>query len=242
MGTHYTAPTSTDVSSLVRVFFVDGTGAPAPGLTVPYSLRDATGASILSGTLTDLVGAPGWYVTGSLVLGVIGIYTVEYFPPLTGGFRPDADSILIVTSGGGGPGGPQTNNRFIYSGKAIIGEQFVFTGLFTDQNNVPINVNNPTVETFYFDRTTNNKIPVTAAGTPLPFATPSETGRYAYCETIPSNLTPGDVFYAEMQGADPTVGGLGTIKIDQVVSLVSPLSPGDDLLNAQFVSPVHQTP
>jgi hypothetical protein len=96
---HYTVPVGTDAEQTVRKFYLDGAGAPAPGLVVPFICRDVGGNVILGGSLVDLAIAPGWYkLPVATVLSMPGIYTVEYAPPA--GFAPDADTVFVVAEPG----------------------------------------------------------------------------------------------------------------------------------------------
>lgn len=98
--------------------------------------------------------------------------------------------------------------------KAIIGQSFTFTALFTDSSGIPIVVTSPTIEVFYYD-TTGVRINLVAAGTVLPDSIPAEIGRYAYTMTIPGSLTARDLIYGVLRG----VNGADTLIVEREVGL-----------------------
>ena len=98
--------------------------------------------------------------------------------------------------------------------KAIIGQPFTFTALFTDSSGTPIAVTSPTIEVFYYD-TTGVRIDLVAAGTTLPESIPAETGRYAYTMDIPDALTARELVYGVLRG----VNGADTLIVEREVEL-----------------------
>lgn len=93
--THYTVPVGTDLQQVVRKYYLNA-GVPAPGLTVGYVVRDASGTALAQGNLAEVNSAvaPGWYyLPASQVIDMGGPYTIEYTPPV--GFSADGDTIFI---------------------------------------------------------------------------------------------------------------------------------------------------
>jgi hypothetical protein len=101
--------------------------------------------------------------------------------------------------------------------KGIISRPFTFTALFTDASGVPIAVNTPTIEVFYYDET-GVRIDLVAAGTVLPSSLPAEVGRYAYTlDPIPATLDARVQLYGVLQGVDPVSGN--TLRQEREVDL-----------------------
>ena len=219
MSRVYQINQSADVSEFVRVLVRNSSGVPTAGLTIPFNIRDDAGASLSSGTSVEIddINAPGWYTTTPLVLPNSGIFTIEFAIPAT--YAADSDTAVIQV--------PDTNRlREIVRDTAVIGENYRFNVLFTDRDNAPINATSPSIHIFLYDPSTGARTTLVAPGTVLSPLSPPETGRYTYLHLVDASREEGQKLYAEVQGADPTAGGLGLIRIDYVLDLVARRVPG----------------
>jgi len=102
--------------------------------------------------------------------------------------------------------------------EALIGSDYTFQVLFTDDAGVPQAVGSPTIDVFNFSATgVRQDLVVAQAMDP---ATPAEVGRYTYVYTIPSTMDDGDVIYGEMTGVEPIT--LDTLRGEETVNVISP--------------------
>ena len=220
MATTYKFDHSEDIASVVRLLVRDGSGTPTAGLSVSYIVRDATGASIASGVLTDLPGAPGWYFPTSFVLSITGTYTIEYSIPAT--FAGESDAIIQILD---------LPARSYIQDVAFIDRNYRFNLFFTNKDNAPLTVTTPEIEIYHYDSLGVRTV-LTPANEPLSLLTPPETGRYIYDFMVPATFVEGDLLYAEVIGLDPTPDGLGLIRFDYLLSLRAVVS---DRLGTKFV-------
>ena len=225
MSRTYQVNQSADVADFVRILVRDAGGSPATGLTIPYILRDAAGASLDAVDAVEIsAGAsPGWYRASTLVLPTSGTYTVEFAVPAPN--VADSDTAVIQV--------PDTNRlRETVRDTAIIGETYRFNVLFTDRDNAPIDATLPSIHIFEYDPSTGDRTTLVAPGTPLVAVVPPETGRNIYLHVVDAASVEGNKLYAEVQGSDPTPGGLGLIRHDFVLDLEARRVPG---LGTSFV-------
>jgi hypothetical protein len=224
MSRTYQQNPSADIADFVRVLVRDAVRVPKAGLAIEFILRDSTGAVLSTAASVDVAGAPGWYAPTSLVLPASGTYTIEFAVPDT--FFADSDTAVIEV--------PDTNPLHSYvRDTAIIGEVYRFDLLFTDQDNSPIAVTLPSIYIFNYDPSTGDRTTVVAPGTPLTASVPASTGRYIYLHLVADTQEEGQKLYAEIQGADPTSGGLGLLRKDYILNLQAPRTSG---LGTSFVS------
>lgn len=219
MSRTYQVNQGADVADFVRLLARDGSGVPATGLTIPYVVRDITGASIAAASAVEISAgsSPGWYRPAAFVLPASGTFTIEFAMPAT--FTADSDSGVILV--------PDTNRlRETVRDTAIIGENYRFNILFTDRDNAPIDPTSPTIHIFNYDPSTGTRTTVVAPGTALVALTPPEVGRYIFLHLVDAASTEGSKLYAEVQGSDPTPGGLGLIRKDYVLDLEARRVPG----------------
>lgn len=219
MSRTYQVNQNADVADFVRVLVRDGSDVPTAGLTVGFILRDGTGAVVSSGTSAEVaaVAAPGWYRPTTLVLPASGTYTIEFAIPAT--YTADSDAAIIEV--------PDNNPiRENVRDSAIIGENYRFDVLFTDQDNSPIAVTLPSIHLFIYNPSTGDRTTVVAPGTPLIASVPASTGRYIYLHLVDAASEEGQKLYAEVQGADPTPGGLGLLRKDYILNLQALRVPG----------------
>ena len=219
MATVYEIDHNTDIAGVVRILVRDATGVPTAGLSVAYTIRDSIGASLAAGTLTDLAGAPGWYVPGSLVLPS-GVFTIEFTIPAT--FTGESDATVIVPD--------QSPARSTIQDVAFIDQAYRFNFLFTDRDNAPLAVTTPEIEIYHY--VAGVRTVLTVANQPLSVLAPPETGRYTYVHTVATTSVDGEILYAEITATDPTPNGLGVIRFDYLLSLRSVVS---DRLGTTFV-------
>lgn len=219
MARTYEVNQNADVAEFVRVLARDGAGTPTSGLTISFILRDETGAVLDSGSLDEVDGAtaPGWYQPPALILPASGTYTFEFTPPALHTLDSDSAVILVPDNS---PVRDQVRDT------AIIGENYRFNVLFTDRDNAPLSVTAPSIEIYRFDSATGDRVTVVAAGTPLSAQVPASTGRYVYLHLVDATLTENDKLFAEVQGADPTPGGVGLIRMDYILELQARRVPG----------------
>lgn len=104
------------------------------------------------------------------------------------------------------------------SAEAVIGTTFVFQVLFVDENDIPIAVNDPEIDIYYFDNL-GNRIDMVVAAT-MPDVVPAETGRYVYPILISTaTFVDGDTIYGLMRGTNPGTGL--TTHVEETLDLVS---------------------
>lgn len=218
MARTYEVNQNADVSEFVRVLARDGAGVPTAGLAVSFILRDQIGVVLDSGLLDEVDGAtaPGWYQPPPLILPASGTYTFEFTPPAL--HTLDSDSAIILVP-------DNSPIRDAVRDTAIIGEIYRFNVLFTDRDNAPLTVTAPTVEIYRFDSGTGDRVTVVAP-TAMSAQVPAATGRYVYLHLVDAALTENDKLYAEIQGADPTPGGVGLIRLDYILELQARRVPG----------------
>lgn len=215
MARTYQVNQSADIADFVRVQVRDGSNNPVTGLSFDFILRDDTGTSLSTASVVELAG--GWYRPASLVLPSSGTYTIEF--DVAAPNMADSDSAVIQV--------PDTNPlRQTIRDTAVIGETYRFNILFTDRDNAPIDVTLPSIHIYNFDPDTGTRTTVVAPGTALSVLSPAETGRYTHTHLVDAASTEGSKLYAEVQGADPTAGGLGLIRQDYVLDLQAVRVPG----------------
>jgi len=119
--------------------------------------------------------------------------------------------------------------------KGIIGRPYTFTVLWVDETGTPFDVNNPTVEVFYWDEA-GDKVTLVPAATVLPKSVPAEIGRYAFTITIPDSLDPSRMIYGTMRGEDPVSGK--DLVVEDLVDLFTEGSMNSSSgLTASFIKP-----
>lgn len=121
--------------------------------------------------------------------------------------------------------------------KGLIGQPYTFTALFLDAGGDPTDVDDPTIEVFYFTDA-GERVHLVAMGTALPKSSPAETGRYAFTYTVSDALTPNQQVFAVMRGTDPGTAAPYTVtqELDLFVEGSSNGSNSPGII-AQFVKP-----
>lgn len=225
MSRVYEVNQNADIGDFARILVVDAVGTPTPALAVTFILHDQLGAVVTSGAAVEpsAATAPGWYAPPPLILPASGTYTIQWTLPPT--YTTDSPSAVILV-----PDNSPVRHEF--RDTAIIGETYRFNVLFGDRDNAPIVVTAPSIEIYRYDTTTGDRTTVVAAATPLSPVVPPSTGRYFYQHLVDAAREEGDKLYAEIQGADPTPGGLGLVRIDYILDLQARRVPG---LGTSFV-------
>lgn len=106
--------------------------------------------------------------------------------------------------------------------EAVIGTTFVFQVLFVDENDVPIAVNDPEIDIYYFD-VVGDRVDL-VVDTPMPPVVPAEVGRYVFPLLIANTFVDGDTIYGLMSGVNPGTGQ--STHIEETVNLVSATRAG----------------
>lgn len=221
----YEVNQSADITDFVRILVVDGAGTPTSGLAVTFVLHDEFGVVLSAGAAVEpsAATAPGWYAPSPLILPASGTYTIQWSVPI--GFTTDSPSAVILVP-------DNSPIRHEFRDTAVIGETYRFNVLFTDRDNAPTVVTAPTIEIYRYDSGTGDRVVVVPAATPLSAVVPAATGRYVYLHLVDAAREEGDKLYAEVQGADPTPGGVGLIRLDYILDLQARRVPG---LGTSFV-------